>query len=307
MSSKKMFLNIFAVIFFIVFLFLQKTSEAADKIPVFVSILPQKYFVEKIGGEFVDVNVMVPPGSNPETYEPKPRQMAGLTKAKVYFSIGVPFEAIWLKKIAAVNPEMAISETDAGINKIDMESNHQHSDISSKTADKDKHQHDIHGIKDPHIWTSPSMVKIIARNIYQTLVKINPENRKLFDLNLNKFIDEISMLDKEIKDLFSKKDNAASFIVFHPAWGYFAKEYGLVQVPIEIEGKNPKSGQIQKVIALAKESGIKVVFVQPQFSVQSAEAVAKEIDGEVVFADPLAFDWAANIRMHAEKFSMALK
>jgi len=264
---------------------------ASEKIPVFVSILPQKYFAEKIGGEHIDVSVMVEPGGNPHNYEPKPKQMAVLSKAKIYFAVGVTFEEIWLEKFAGINKEMAIIHIDDGVEKISMKADHHEGE---KKED--------HGTKDPHIWLSPPLVKIQAKNIFNALAAADPEHSRDYEANYNRFITELTDLDTEIRNILSKKGKNKQFMVFHPAWGYFADAYGLEQIPVEIEGKTPKPAELGHLIKHAKEHGIKVIFVQPQFSAKSAEVIAKEIGGKIAFADPLSPDWADNLRQMAEKF-----
>ena len=270
----------------------------ASPLSVFVSILPQKYFVEKIGGDLVDVAVMVEPGANPHTYEPKPRQMVALAKTAIYFAIGVPFETTWLEKIAATNPNMLVVHTEAGIKKIPMKTHHHAGPEGEK---------DLHGIKDPHVWLSPPLVIILAGNILLALQKVDPAHRSVYEKNHKSFMNELVVLDAEIRATFTGEGKDLEFIVFHPAWGYFAQAYGLEQVPIELEGKQPKPAELQYLIEYAKERNIKVIFAQPQFSWQAAQAVAKSINGQVVFVDPLAADWDTNLRQVASRFESAIK
>jgi len=282
---------------------------------MFVSIVPQKYFVQQIGKNKVDVKIMVKPGASPATYEPKPRQMAELSKAKLYFAIGVPFENAWLKKISASNSDMKLIHTDHGIEKIAMAEHHHkgdehhdekhEEDHHDEKGHKDEEDHDHTGL-DPHIWTAPALVKIQAGTILKALQKAAPQYKNEFLANYNSFIAQIDALDKELKQILAGK-SGMQFIVFHPSWGYFAQAYGLKQIPIEIEGKNPKPAQLKELIKHAKKDGIKVVFVQPQFSTKSAKLIASEIGGQVAFADPLAEDWMENLRMIAEKFKAILK
>jgi zinc transport system substrate-binding protein len=269
-------------------------TKAEKKLPVFVSIQPQKYFVQQIGKELVDVEVMIPAGADPHVYEPKPRQMVALSKARLYFAIGLqPFENTWLKKIASSNPEMMVVHTDRGIQKISMA--------------VPNHKKDLHaGEPDPHIWLSPPLVMKQAQTILNALVEIDPANRVVYDANYRGFVSELMALDAELKRTFAGKQGL-QFMVLHPAWGYFAHTYGLRQVPVEIEGKDPKPAQLKELIEHAKQNQIKIIFVQPQFSPRSAELVAKEIGGQVVFADPLAADWSDNLREVAGKFKAALK
>ncbi len=266
---------------------------AKDTLNVMVSIVPQRYFVEKIGGDLVDVSVMVLPGSSPATYEPKPQQMVGLTKAEIYFAVGVLFESVWLKKFTNVNPKMMIVHTEDGIEKIPM---------------KARHHHDVahhHGVEDPHIWLSPPLVMIQCRNICHALMKIDPEHTEIYKANYRAFIRDVVDLDLQIRDLFSGRGEGARFMVYHPAWGYFAKSYGLEQVPIEIEGKEPTARELQNLIHHAGKASVKVIFVQPQLSSKSAHTIAKAIGCRVVSADPLAKDWSENLLDVADKFKSA--
>ncbi len=279
----------------------------AKQVNAFVSIPPQQYFVKKIGGELVGISVLVPPGADPHTYEPKPRQMAELAQTAVYFAVGIDFEQAWLKKIAAANPGMRIVQTDAGIEKIALAEHHHHvqkGHTHSHDPKKATHGHDHAGAPDPHVWLSPLLVRIQARHIADALAAVDSANRTRYEENLAGFLREIDALDAELKALFAG-NSGARFMVFHPSWGYFAQAYGLEQVPIEIEGKAPKPAQLKELIHHAREQGIKVIFVQPQFSAKSAEMVAREIKGQVVAVDPLAANWAENLREVGRRFKAA--
>jgi zinc transport system substrate-binding protein len=175
--------------------------------------------------------------------------------------------------------------------------------MGRRTHDEDDHEH---AGFDPHIWLSPPLVKIQARTILAALQEADPAHRSVYEANFKAFTAQIDQLDADLKKTFAGK-KGLQFMVFHPAWGYFAHAYGLKQVPIEIEGKDPKPAQLKELIQHARENGIKVVFVQPQFSTKSAELVAREIGGQVAFANPLAEDWMANLRQVADKFQAALK
>jgi zinc transport system substrate-binding protein len=287
---------------FIVMMGFSLSAGAGDRPTVFVSILPQKYFVEKVAGDFLSIQVMVPKGASPHTYEPKPRQMTLLTGAKVYFSMGVPFEAAWINKFKGINPHLLFAATDAGIEKMVMANHHS---LDADHHGDDAHNHD--GVKDPHVWTSPVLVKIMAENIYNTLVDIWPDHKESFYANFEGFLNDLEKLDQDLGVLFSSHVKNKSFMVFHPSWGYFAKTYGLTQIPIEMEGKEPKPAQLTRIITRAKTLGIGTVFVQPQFSAKSARVIADAIGGKVVEADPLAYDWEANLRQQAEAFRWELE
>ena len=273
---------------------------SANGLPVFVSILPQKYFVQQIGKDRVEVQVMVQPGASPATYEPKPAQMTALSAARIYFSIGVPFENVWLEKIAAANPQMAIVPTDRGILKLSI-SEHHHGEQVHGTEGGHRP-----GLEDPHIWTSPPLVMTQARNILTALQDYDPINRDFYEANYKIFIKELIDLDIRLRQILAEK-KGASFLVFHPSWGYFAHTYGLKQVAIEFEGKDPKPAQLQALISQARKERIKVIFAQPQFSFKSAEIVARAIGGKVVPADPLAADWSSNLLNQAMQFEAAMR
>jgi zinc transport system substrate-binding protein len=282
-------------------------SSWAESLPVFVSILPQKYFVEKIGNGLVDVSVMVPAGYNPHIYEPRPNQMVRLSKARIYFAIGITFEDAWLAKFAGINPRMLVVHTEAGIEKIPMQS---HEPYETGQHDKGKkpggHEEEEHGTMDPHVWLSPPEVRIIAKNILRALQETDPANSPIYEKNATRFMEEIDRLDSELRSTFAAK-KGMKFMVYHPSWGYFARDYGLAQVPVEIEGKEPKAAQLKEIIEYARKERIKIIFVQPEFSTKSAETIARAIGGQVVFADPLSPNWAENLRALAEKFKAALR
>jgi len=294
--SKRLLIGIFAVSG-VLLLIGSGNAQAGKKLTVFVSIAPQKYFVHQIGRERVDVQVMVPRGASPATYEPRPRQMAALSKTPIYFAIGVPFEKNWLKKIAATNPNMRVVHTEHGIQKIPI-SAHRH-------AAEPYPQKDHQGEPDPHIWLAPTLVMIQARTIRDALQEIDPAHRSVYETHYKAFASMLAALDAELRNLFADKQGF-QFMVFHPSWGYFARTYGLKQVAVEIEGKDPKPAQLKELIEHAKANDIKIIFVQPQFSSKSAKLVAKEIGGQVAVADPLAQDWLGNLRAVVREFKGAL-
>ncbi len=261
----------------------QPTAPAPGGLTVFVSILPQKYFIERIGGEFVTVNVMVEPGASPATYEPKPAQMTGLSQATAYFSIGVPCEKAWQEKIPAANPQMTLVDTAQGIERLAVEG----------------------GGDNPHIWLSPRLVKIQAQNIYSALTELDPAHQPQFKANLEAFQADIEALDAEIRATLEKTESK-KFIVFHPAWTYFARDYGLEEIPIEVDGQEPSAQELAALIEKARSENIRVVFVQPEFSQEDAQTIAKEIDGEVLSISTLSPDWLANLRKVAETFAKVL-
>ncbi|MCL9780196.1 zinc ABC transporter substrate-binding protein [Vibrio sp. S4M6] len=276
-------------------LFAFQSFAKEQPMQVTVSIVPQKYFVNEIGGKYVEVNVMVPPGAEPEDYDPTPLQVTKLHESKLYFAVGVPFETTWLERFHSANPKMTIVKTQKGIEKMPMEFD-DHGHHLSSTA----------GIKDPHIWLSPALVRIQAMNIRDALTKADPEHAQYYRENYMKFAKEINAIDEQVISITSKipaKDN--QFMTFHPAWGYFAADYGLRQFPIEQEGKEASVKRLKQLIDIAKKEHIKVVFIEPQFSKQQAKVIANEIGGKVVAINPLAEDWGQNLVSIAKAFKAA--
>jgi len=291
-------------------------AQAAFAAPsAVVTIAPQKFFVDKISGGMVPVSVMVQAGANPHAYEPKPKQMAELAKATIYFTIGDTFDTTWFERIKGTNPGITIVHTEDGIEKIAMEEEdeeheseqHKHGTKEHKKEHAEENHHD-HGGLDPHIWLDPALVKIQAKNIAAGLSKVDPQNAATYAANLAKFSQELDALDSEIRTTLAPLPaEKRTFLVFHPSWGYFAKAYGLTQASIEVEGKEPSPKEMAAIIKLGKESKTKVVFVQPQFSEKSAAVIAKEIGANIARLDPLSPDWANNLRQAATAIADALK
>jgi len=258
-----------------------QTEKNEEKMGVVVSILPQAEFVEKIGGNKVQVIVMVPPGASPHTYEPIPSQLKEVSKAKMYAKVGsgIEFESAWMDKIISVNKEMRVVDCSKGIEFIEKE-----------------------GHTDPHIWLSPKNAEIMVENIYQGLTQIDPANQEYYARNKEKYLQELNKLDNEIAQALSGKKNR-KIMVYHPAWAYFARDYGLEQIPIEKEGKEPTPQGITSLIKQARENNIEVIFASPQFSTKTAEVIAEEINGKVVLISPLEKNYLENMRKVAEVFA----
>lgn len=263
------------------FLSLFSLPALAAPLNVAVSVLPQKYFVEAIGGDHVRVQVMVRPGFEPATYDPTPRQLTELTQDSLYFAVGVPFEHTWLPRFRSANTHMRVVETQRGIQRSPMIPGH---------------EEDAAGGLDPHIWLSPPLVRIQAMNIMNALVEADPAHAADYRRGYERFALEINRVDDAIlKTLASADLKQNRFMVFHPAFGYFAAAYGLTQIPIEAEGKEPSPQQLATLIHSARQDGIKVVFVEPQFSQKAARTIADALGGRVVPIDPLAEDWPKNM------------
>jgi zinc transport system substrate-binding protein len=266
-----------------------REAESTGKTVVAVSILPQAGFVEAVGGDKVEVVVMVPPGASPHTYEVTPDQMTQLSKAKMYAKVGSPveFELVWMDKLIAQNESMLVIDCSKGIDLI-------------KSQDTDGQ-----GL-DPHIWLSVKNAKIMVRNICDGLVQVDTANKSYYEENWADYLEKLTGLDSELAaDLAGVKNR--SFIVFHPAFGYFARDYDLTQIGVEQEGKEPDADYIIRLIKEAKEQDIHVVFVSPQYSTKSAESIAREIDGQVVIIDPLAKDFINNMRAIESAMKQAMQ
>ena len=263
-------------------------EKPKDKI-IFVSILPLKYFADKIVGNTWKVEVTVPPGVGPETYSPTPKQMVLLGESKAYYSIGfLGFEQAWLENFKSTNQDLQIFVTSKNVDLI--KENEQHPD----------HIH-LQGV-DPHIWSSPKAARQIALNICNGMVQIDPDAAGFYRSNLKLLLAEIDNVDSTVSRLL-KNVPAKKFIIFHPALGYFARDYGFEQLSIEFEGKVPSPKHLQTVIETAKSGNIKYVLIQKEFDIENAEIIAKETGSKVIQIDPLDYYWPQQMIAIAEKLS----
>jgi zinc transport system substrate-binding protein len=277
---------------------------AKSAVTVGVSILPQKYFVERIAGDKAKVVVMVGPGHNPATYEPKPRQLAQLEQATLYFLIGVPFETRWVNTFREINPALTLVPLSANIVLRPMSPN-----LNASDADREhdhSHGHEHGSMQDPHVWLNPRLVKHIAIDIKTALLTIDPDNREYYEAGYQKFIGELDTLDQDIRRQLAAVKNR-SFMVYHPSWGYFADEYALRQIPIEVEGKQPGAKTLSRLMELAQKNQVKVIFVQPQFSDRDAKTVADQVGAKLLVVDPLAENYAENLQRVSRQFAEALQ
>lgn len=289
---------------FVLFLMLSGcVKKSADEKPVIsVSILPQKYFTERITGDKFEINVLLPPGVSPHTFEPAPSILAKLAGSEAYLILGeVEFEKAWMDKFMSVKKDLKVFNTTEGADYIEF-----YSDVDESEGDKEHHGHDHehendieddghhHEGVDPHIWMSARQVKTIAQNTYKYISDIDPENAKFYKDNLDSFLKDLDKLDMQIKTILSEIRNR-KFIIYHPALGYFARDYDLQEIPIEIDGKEPSPSQIKSVIDTARENGIRTVFIQKQFDSRMAQSIAEEIDGKVLQLDPLSEEWLNNM------------
>lgn len=291
---------------FLLILFVFVNSLFASVGEISVSIAPQKYFVQKIVGDKFHINVMVYPGTSPHNYEPKPSQMRDLMNSKIYFSIGVTFEDVWLNRFKQSAKNTIFIDSTNGIEKIAMEE-HNHDEDKKKHKDevKEQNHHDHEGL-DPHIWLDPILVKIQAKNIFDAVVKIDSANESFYKTNYENFLKELDVLNSQIEEILKDYKHKA-FMVFHPSWGYFAKRYDLEQIAIEVEGKSPKPNELVEIINDAKEHNIKIVFVSPQFSQNSAKTISKNIGANVVAIDPLNEKWDKDLLNTANQIAKSYK
>ncbi|SHG39677.1 zinc transport system substrate-binding protein [Thermosyntropha lipolytica DSM 11003] len=231
---------------------------------VWVTVLPQADLVRKIGGELVEVNVLVPKGASPEDYEIPPGRLKELSQADVYFVVGhLPLERVWIERIKGINKDLLVVDTSQGIEIID---------------------------DNPHIWLSPRLVAIQSRHIYEALSSIDDENKGYYEENYAALQDELEKMDEDIAELFTGI-KTRMFLTYHPAWTYLARDYGLTELAIEEHGKEPGPKHVAHIIDVAKKNGIKIVFASPQHSIKSAQVIAKELGGEVKIIDPLPEDY----------------
>jgi len=260
-------------------------NTESQKIRVGVTIYPYAEFVRKVGWDRVDVVVLVPLNADPHTFDLTPSAIKDVSDARIYFKVGagLEFEVNWLDKLAELNPKMLIVDTSYGIELIGYE-----------------------GHFDPHIWLSPRNAIKIVDSIYQGLVQIDPDGAKIYKENRDAYVNDLRTLDNEVKDILSDLRTRV-FIVHHPAWTYFARDYNLTQIALEEGGKEPTVEELSKIVEAAKAEGVKAVYAEPQFDTRQLEAVAKELGVKIITFDPLYFtDYVAHIRSFAESIKEAL-
>lgn len=256
-------------------------GETSGKIGVVVTILPQAEFVESVGGDRVEITVMVPPGKSPHTYAPTPSQLVTVKQASMYAKVGsgVEFELVHMDRIEEAGGNMLVVDCARGVELFQ---------------------------NDPHIWLSPKNAMVMVENICCGLIAIDPLYEEYYIQNRDEYLMRLDELDQSMKKSFAGKTNG-KFMVFHPSWGYFARDYGLTQISVEEEGKQPTAAGIAALVEQARTENIRVVFVSPQFDTQSAEAIAEVIGGEVVPIDPLAQDYIDNMSVILEKLVLAME
>ncbi|EAJ6187780.1 cation ABC transporter substrate-binding protein [Campylobacter lari] len=273
-----------------ILLLLLSCALAFSKPIVSVSIPPQAFFVEKIAKDSVEINILISPNSNEHNVEFKPMMIKNLEKSKIYFLADLELEKILENKFKNTLKNVKIANINDGISLLEND-------------ETDEHEH---GKNDPHTWLDPILVKIQAQNIYKALSQTFPQNKDFYAKNLENFLKELDDLNSIIKTNLQDIKHR-EFIVYHPSWNYLAKRYNLIQIPVEIDGKEPKIQDLQKLIKIAKEKNIKVIFVQPGFSENSAKVLSKELNAKIVFIDHLAKDWDKELLKTIQALKMALE
>ncbi len=283
---------------------LAAAAAAQDKLRVAVSIIPLATFVERVGGEHVDVDVLVGTGQSPHSYDPTPKQLESLAKSSAYFRIGIDFENALVDRIAKRFKGVRIVDLRDGVTLRKMTS----AEASAHAHEGAHHEGCEHaaGAPDPHSWLSPLNAKIQAATIARVLSELDPQRADEYGKNLAAFQAELDAVNAEIAAALAPLKGREVF-VYHPAFGYFLDAYDLRQAPVEINGKEPTPRQLTQLIDRAKQANIKVIFVQPQFPTKSAEAIASAIGGVVIPMDDLAKDYIANLRDMARKIQEKFK
>ncbi len=280
------FVSIFILLPLLALVACQDKKNGTEKLQLTVSIIPQKYLVQCIAGDKSDILVMLPPGSNHETYEPAPRDMEKISSSALYLALGaLDFELSWLDRFSASNPAMKIVNTSEGISLI---SGHAHDHESEKDSKALSHGFD------PHTWLSVACMKIQADNICKALSAADTANASFYKRNLDNFYRTADSVDAKIREKLANHKGKA-ILIFHPALAYFARDYGLTQISIEQDGKEPSPAYMAELVKIAKEKGIRSVFISKEFDTRNAEAIAREINGKVVVFDPMAENWPANM------------
>ena len=257
------------------------SAQSEQKPTITVTLEPLRYFTEAIAGDQYQVVSMVPKGSSPETYDPTPQQLVALNKSQAYFRIGhIGFEQTWMDRLASNSPQLKFFDTSEGINLI-RTAGHQHGD----------HYHA--GGMEPHVWNSANNAIILAENIYHALCKLDVSHQSYYKERLDSLKQAIQQTDQTIRELLQKADR--TFLIYHPALSYFARDYGLKQISIEEEGKEPSPAQLKTLIETCRKENIHVIFVQQEFDIRNAQLIADELGVTIIPINPLSYDWPSEM------------
>jgi zinc transport system substrate-binding protein len=262
------------------------TTQKSEKPILTVTLEPLRYFTEAIAGDNYEVVSMVPKGSSPESYDPTPQQLVNLSKSQAYLRIGyIGFEQAWMKKLEANCPNMKIYDTSKGIDLI-RDKGHWHGE----------HFHE--GGVEPHVWNSTQNALIIADNIYQALCELDSTHQEDYQKRLDVLKQTIRQTDANIRTLLENADS--TFLIYHPALSYFARDYGLKQVSIEEGGKEPSPAQLKALIETCRNENVHTIFVQQEFDQRNAQLIAHELGVNIVSINPLSYDWVKEMIRIAE-------
>lgn len=254
-------------------------QRPAGEHTLYVSILPLRGLVGDIVGDDFDIEVLVPPGASPETFEPTPRQFVALNNARMIFNVGlIDFETTLLSKVEDRHKVVNLSDSVELIAGSCAHCSHGHT-----------HPHGV----DPHIWTSPKALQQMAANAYEAIRRVYPDSVK-YERNYNALREKLRELDRRIGDRIAQSD-MDRFIIYHPALTYYARDYGLQQIAIEADGKEPSARQLAQLIRAARENGIRRIFYQSEFPASTVEVIADDIGAEPVEIDPLREDVFTNL------------
>lgn len=268
---------------------------------VFVNIPPQAWMVEQIAGDAVEVEVILPPGSEPHVFSPTPKQIMRLGKADFYFHGALPFEQRIAGRIKSAQAVVKVVDITQGVHWREIGEQHENSHDHAHNNDHQNEDSPAHGEgKDPHVWLSVHEIKVMAENIKQAFIEADPKRKEFYRDNYHDLIGEVEDVHTDLKRMLAPYEGR-TFYVFHPAFGYFARDYGLRQEAVEIGGRSPTPRQLRELITQAKEEEVRVIFVQPQFDSSSAEVVAEAIGGVAVPLDPLSEDVLANLMEIGER------
>ncbi len=249
---------------------------------VSVSIVPLEYFVDRLTGEAVEVNVMVPPGASHATYSPSTSQLQKLSDSQLYFRIGhLGYEEAFMHRLQAINPDMHVVNLSDGVRL-----------IRGEPIDHGDHVHE--GGIDPHIWMSPKVMLDRLPGIKEALLDAYPDIEEDIRANAAELRADIRDLDERLQRL-TEELSQKTFLIFHPALTYMARDYGLHQIPIERHGKEPSPALLRQIIAEAREHNASVIFIQQEFDMRSAELVSAEADVHMVQINPLSYDWIGSV------------
>lgn len=284
-------------------------ESKADQQVITVSIEPLRYFTEAIAGPDWKVETLVPNGASPETYDPTPRQLAQLAESKACLRIGyVGYELIWNSRLAENAPHVPFMNMSEGIDLIydSHHAHHHHHDDKPGNFEEEEHHttSDAEGGVEPHVWNSPANARIIADNILKAMITLDKPHAESYRLRYDTLCQRIDRCDSLIREWLSKPEASEAFMIYHPALSYFARDYGLTQIAIETDGKEPSAARMKELNELCKANHVKVIFIQPEFDSRNAEAIAKQTGAHIIHINPLSYHWEEELIATAKALTL---